>query len=142
MMLLYYCYLCMETQHYCLLTGGAVKIKYGPLWFWGPAQNYPYCYSDNSDAISVIIFLISQCSTLTFLAVSQQGPQPLFSCLYLKFSQPSGPIVMYMVPTQVLQSLITLKSYICVSICKALQSLIFGVFPPRRSYKVLFLLEK
>ena len=26
-------------------------------------------------------------------------------------------------------------------ICKALQSLIFGVFPPRRSYKVLFLLE-
>ena len=26
-------YLCMETQHYCLLTGGAVKIKSGPLWF-------------------------------------------------------------------------------------------------------------
>ena len=49
----------METQHYCLLTEGAVKIKSGPLWFWGPAQNYPYCYSDNSDAISVIIFLIS-----------------------------------------------------------------------------------
>ena len=21
------------TQHYCLLTGGAVKIKSGPLWF-------------------------------------------------------------------------------------------------------------
>ena len=30
------------------------------------------------------------------------------------------------VPTQVLQSLI--KSYICFFICKALQSLIFGVF--------------
>ena len=26
-------YLCTETQHYCLLTGGAVKIKSGPLWF-------------------------------------------------------------------------------------------------------------
>ena len=26
-------YLCTETQHYCLLTGGAVKIKFGPLWF-------------------------------------------------------------------------------------------------------------
>ena len=44
------------------------------------------------------------------------------------------------VPTQVLQSLI--KSYICFSICKALQSLIFGVFLTKRSYKVLFLKEK
>ena len=26
-------YLCTETQHYCLLTRGAVKIKSGPLWF-------------------------------------------------------------------------------------------------------------
>ena len=26
-------YLCTDTQHYCLLTGGAVKIKSGPLWF-------------------------------------------------------------------------------------------------------------
>ena len=52
-------YLCTETQHYCLLTGGAVKLKSGPLWFWGPAQNYPYCYSDNSDAIPLSIFLIS-----------------------------------------------------------------------------------
>ena len=42
-------YLCTETQHYYLLTGGAVKIKSGPLWFSGPAQNYPYRYSDNSD---------------------------------------------------------------------------------------------
>ena len=45
----------------------------------------------------------------------------------------------YRVPTQVLQSLI--KSYICLSICKALQSLIFGVFSPKRTYKVLFLKE-
>ena len=45
-----------------------------------------------------------------------------------------------MVPTQVLQSLI--KSYICFSICKALQSLIFGVFSTKMSYKVLFLKEK
>ena len=45
------------------------------------------------------------------------------------------------VPTQVLQSLI--KSYICFSICKALQSLIFlGYFSSKRSYKVLFLKEK
>ena len=44
------------------------------------------------------------------------------------------------VPTQVLQSLI--KSYICFSICKALQSLIFGVISYQRSYKVLFLKEK
>ena len=41
---------------------------------------------------------------------------------------------------QVLQSLI--KSYISFSICKALQSLIFGVFSSKRSYKVLFLKEK
>ena len=34
------------------------------------------------------------------------------------------------------------KSYICFSICKALKSLIFGVFPPKRSYKVLFLFEE
>ena len=32
----------------------------------------------------------------------------------------------FRVPTQVLQSLI--KSYICFPVCKALQSLIFGVF--------------
>ena len=44
------------------------------------------------------------------------------------------------VPTQVLQSLI--KSYICFSIYKALQSHIFGVFSSKRSYKVLFLKEK
>ena len=44
------------------------------------------------------------------------------------------------VPTQVLQSLI--KSYICFSIYKALQSLIFWYFRPNRSYKVLFLIEK
>ena len=25
-------YLCMETPHYCLLTGGALKITSGPLW--------------------------------------------------------------------------------------------------------------
>ena len=54
-------------------------------------------------------------------------------------------IVKYMilkirVPTQVLQSLI--KSYICFSICKALQSLIFGVFLSKRSYKVLFFERK
>ena len=35
-----------------------------------------------------------------------------------------------------------IKSYICVSICKALQSLILGYFRPKWSYKVLFLLEK
>ena len=34
------------------------------------------------------------------------------------------------------------KSYICFSICKALQSLIFWVLPSRRSYKVIVLLEK
>ena len=33
-------------------------------------------------------------------------------------------------------------SYICVSICRALQSLISGLFLSKRSYKVLFLLEK
>ena len=43
-------------------------------------------------------------------------------------------------PTQVLQSLI--KSYICFSICKALQSLIFEVFWSKRSYTVLFLKEE
>ena len=32
--------------------------------------------------------------------------------------------------------------YICFYICKALQSLIFGVFLSKGSYKVLFLLEK
>ena len=50
------------------------------------------------------------------------------------------PLGLHRVPTQVLQSLI--KSYICFSICKALQSLIFGVFLSKRSYKVLFLKEK
>ena len=44
------------------------------------------------------------------------------------------------VPTQVSQSLI--KSYICFSICKALQSLVFLVFSSKRSYKVLFLKGK
>ena len=43
------------------------------------------------------------------------------------------------VPTQVLQSLI--RSYIRFSVCKALQSLIFGIFSANRSYKVLFLLK-
>ena len=46
----------------------------------------------------------------------------------------------YRVPTQVLQSL--RKSYICFSICKALQSLIFWVFSNKRSFKVLFLIIK
>ena len=36
-----------------------LKIKSGPLWFWGPAQCYLYYYSDNSEAISVIISVIS-----------------------------------------------------------------------------------
>ena len=49
-------------------------------------------------------------------------------------------VTIYRVPTQVLQSLI--KSYIYFSICKALQSLIFGVFLYKRDYKVLFLKEK
>ena len=40
-------------------TWDEVQITSGPLWFGGPAQNYPYCYSDNSDAFSVIIFMIS-----------------------------------------------------------------------------------
>ena len=44
------------------------------------------------------------------------------------------------VPTQVLQSLI--KSYICFSICKALQSLILGYFRPKGSYKVLYFIQK
>ena len=53
-------YACAQiTQHYCLLTGGGVKIKSGPLCFRGPAQYYLYCYSDNCEAISVIIFIIS-----------------------------------------------------------------------------------
>ena len=52
-------YLCTETQHHCLLTGGAIKIKSSSFWFWDPAQYYLYCYSDNSEAISVIIFIIS-----------------------------------------------------------------------------------
>ena len=43
------------------------------------------------------------------------------------------------VPTQVLQSLI--MSYICFSVCKALQSLISGIFSSKMSYKVLFLLK-
>ena len=34
-----------------------------------------------------------------------------------------------------------IKSYIGFSICKALQSLIFGYFQPQRFYKVLFLIE-
>ena len=46
---------------------------------------------------------------------------------------------LYRVPTQVLQSLI--KSYICFFVCKALQSL-FLSFLSKRSYKILFLLEK
>ena len=41
---------------------------------------------------------------------------------------------------QVLQSLI--KSYNCFSFCKALQSLIFGIFWSKMSYTVLFLIEK
>ena len=49
-------------------------------------------------------------------------------------------IYIYRRPTQVLQSVI--KSYICFSIYKALQSLIFWYFRPNRSYKVLFLIEK
>ena len=32
--------------------------------------------------------------------------------------------------------------YLFFQLCKALQSLIFGVFPSKMSYKVLFLLEK
>ena len=34
------------------------------------------------------------------------------------------------------------KSYICFSVCRALQSLISGLFLPKGSYKFLFLLEK
>ena len=34
------------------------------------------------------------------------------------------------------------KSYNCFSIYKALQSLILGIFSPKRSYKVLFLKGK
>ena len=46
------------------------------------------------EGIELLEFYTIQCSTLTFWAVSQQGRQPLFSCLYLKSYQPSGPIVM------------------------------------------------
>ena len=70
----------METQHYCLLTEGAVKIKSGPLWFWGPAQNYPYCYSDNSDAISVIVFLISYSNNIRKIS-RRLGASELSLCL-------------------------------------------------------------
>ena len=44
------------------------------------------------------------------------------------------------VPMQVLQSLI--KSYICFPVCKALQSLICGVFLFKRSYEVIYLREE
>ena len=42
-------------------------------------------------------------------------------------------------PLQVLQSII--KSYFCFSVCKALQSLNFGIFSSDRSSKVLFLIK-
>ena len=35
-----------------------------------------------------------------------------------------------------------MKSYICFSICKALQSLIFVYFRPNRSYKILMFIQK
>ena len=35
-----------------------------------------------------------------------------------------------------------IKSYICFSICKALYSLIFGYLRPKRTFIVLFMIEK
>ena len=56
------------------------------------------------------------------------------------FERKKNPQYLIRVPTQVLQSLI--KSYFSFSIYKALQSLIFWVFSPTRSYKVLFIKGK
>ena len=68
------------------------------------------------------------------------GPTRRRTHFYMHFeSNISSFVCNIRVPTQVLQSII--KSYICFFICKALQSLIFLVFPPKRSYKVLFLKE-
>ena len=49
-------YTCSQiTQHYFLLTGGAVRIQSGPLWLWAQHNTIPIVIQ----TISVIIFIIS-----------------------------------------------------------------------------------